>query len=67
MALRHIHSIDMHNHKIAVIIPARPFNSAAFLPYLAHTQSVVDEARNLLTFKSRVLIQLRACEREESR
>ena len=53
MALRHIHTIDMHNHKITVIIPATLFNSAAFLPYLArHTQSVVDEARNLLTFKS---------------
>jgi hypothetical protein len=43
----------MHNHKITVIIPARLFNSAAFLPYLArHTHSVVDEAKNLLTFKS---------------
>ena len=43
----------MHNHKVTVIIPARLFNSAAFLPYRArHTHSVVDEARNLLTFKS---------------
>ena len=53
VALRHIHTIDMHNHKITVILPARLFNSAAFLPYLArHTHSVFDEARNLLRFKS---------------
>ena len=53
MALRHIQTIDMHNHKITVIIPAGLFNSSPFLPYLTrHTHSVVDEARKLLTFKS---------------
>ena len=53
VALRHIHTIDMHNHNITVVIPARLFNSAAFLPYLArHTHAVVDEAKALLTFTS---------------
>ena len=57
MALRHIHIIDMHNHNITVIVPARLFNSAALLPYLTrHTHSVVDEARHLLTFKSGDLV-----------
>ena len=53
VALRHIHTIDMHNHKITVMITGRLFNSAAFLPYLTRrTHSVVDEARKLLTVKS---------------
>ena len=53
VALRHIHTINMNKHKVTVVIPARLFNSASFLPYLArHTHSIVDEAKNLLTFLS---------------
>ena len=52
-ALRHIHTIDMRGHKITMVIPARTFDSSAFVPFLRlHTQSTVDEACNILCFKS---------------
>ena len=52
-ALRHIHAIDMRTHTITLIIPARIFESAAFVPFLRqHALSTVDEAKNLLCFAS---------------
>lgn len=53
VAIRHIHTIDMHQHKITVVVPARIFESSTFIPFLRqHTQTRVDEARNLLQFIS---------------
>lgn len=51
-AIRHIHTIDMRGHKLTLVVPARTFDSSAFVPFLRmHTQSTVDEARNLLCYK----------------
>ena len=52
-AIRHIHTIDMRGHKITMVIPARIFDSSAYIPFLRlHTQSTVDEARNLFCYKT---------------
>ena len=51
VTLRHIHTIDMHNHKITVIVPARLFNSEAFLPGTAQP-FYREEAKSLLAFLS---------------
>ena len=55
MALRHIHTIDMHNHKVTVIVPARLFDSEAFLPGTAQP-FYREEAKSLLAFLSGQLV-----------
>lgn len=52
-AVRHMHTINMHEHNITVVIPARIFDSSAFVPFLRqHSPSMVDEARHLLEYMS---------------
>lgn len=51
VAMRHLHTLDLNGYTVTVAIPARLFDSDAFVPYTRrHSQSVVDQARNLLCF-----------------
>eukprot|EP00892_Ulva_mutabilis_P010992 jgi/Ulvmu1/8265/UM041_0076.1 len=49
--LRHIHTIDLNGFHITLAVPARLFDSDAYIPYMSiHSGSTVDKASNLLQF-----------------
>ena len=50
-ALRHLHTVSMHGHKIQIAIPATLFQSDSFIPYIRrHSTSDVYQAKDILRF-----------------
>ena len=50
-AMRHIHTIDMNGFTITVAVPAKLFDSSAYVPFLRmHSKDTVAEAREMLRY-----------------